>query len=121
MVNAETVHEGDEKAPERRLSEHELNKLDTRIEGLREQNLLMLQQIHNAGLGVDHAGARIEKFSEFLEEAGIITKEQRLREQEVWELHLRKSLQSMVQRVEQNARAQGAAVRRQSGLILPGG
>lgn len=102
------------------LGPKELEKLDRRVEGLRNINNELTKELNNSGAGVDVSTARIEKLIEFLIGIGVVTPQQRLQEQEAWELHLRSALKPLVDQVRAARTAQGVPVRRNSGLIIPG-
>lgn len=97
-----------------------MNRLDQRVMGLKQQNLLMTQEINNAGASIDVSTARVERLVFFLVEHGALTKMQQLVEQEQWELHLRAQLQPLVQQVRQMAQNSGRDVQTASGIVLPG-
>jgi|SRR6478609_5511195 len=98
----------------------EQEKLDRRISGLREQNMKMLNEIRQAGADVELTFPRVEVMMNFLMKEGIITMDQRLKEQEAWELHLRPNLKSMAEQISAARQAAGQPHQRSSGLILPG-
>lgn len=106
--------------PESPLDAKGIEKLDKRVGGLRQINMDLQQELAKSGAGVDVSTARVEKVMEFLTDQGFITQEQRLREQETWELHLRENLKALVEQVREVRRAQGVDVQRNSGLIIPG-
>lgn len=85
----------------------DLEKLEARITGLREQNLKSLVLLNKNGRNVDLSTARVEVFKAWLVELGVITEMQLLEEQEKWELHLRESLKPIVERVKTDQRING--------------
>lgn len=119
---------------QKKREEQELAKLDSWIEGFRTTNLGLMCELEQIA-PVDTGHARIEHAMEFLENAGIITRRQRLEEQLAWEKSLRKQLVPLAQRAREmiaerqrvareQAVAQKAAAQRgqkRSSLILPGG
>lgn len=98
----------------------ELKKLDMRVMGLREQNQKLLQKLNQHGASIDISDARIRHFLGFLQSIGLITDLQLLQELESWELKYREQLKAVEVQFTEMLRAQGQAVRQESGLVIPG-
>lgn len=96
-------------------------KRDHYIGGLKQQNMNMLLEMAQAGARPNDLGIpRVEAMMEYLIEAGIITMDQRLEEQEKWEKRLRSELQPAVTQIREALRQMGQDQRLASGLIVPG-
>lgn len=98
----------------------ELQKMDRRVMGLREQNAKLLAKLNQNGAAIDIADARVRHFLGFLQSIGLITDMQLLQELEGWELAYREQLKNVDMQFTEMLRAQGQAVQQASGLVIPG-
>jgi hypothetical protein len=98
----------------------EQNKLLKRIAGLKQTNKRMVETIEHAGARVNLSEARVERLASFLVDAGVITIDQALAEQEAWELGLREQVQPVYDQVKRAMEMAGVPQQTESGLVIPG-
>lgn len=98
----------------------EMRKREERLVKLKAQNQRMKNGIEQAGAVIDLSQPRVEKLMEYLELQGLITYDQRIEEQERWEVHLRSQLQPVWQQVKAAMQMSGVPQQTDSGLIIPG-
>ena len=96
------------------------SEVEKKMIGLKQQNVRMIQQLNSAGVQMDLVQPRIEFMMKFLEDAGVITYDQRITEQLHWEQSLRSQLQPVLQQVRETMRARGVPQQTDGGLIIPG-
>ena len=83
-------------------------------------NLRMQQALNEYGVQVDVGLEAMAFFRQFLEKLGIITADQRLAAEVLWEHNLNQQLKFSLQTVRQAMSAQQLAVPQSKGIIIPG-
>lgn len=95
-------------------------KRERKIRGIIDVNVQMIEAVSQAGIRVNYEVPRIEHMLDFLVDAGVITYEQRLDEEEKWQLKLRGELQPAYEHLKTAMRMSGQDMQTPSGIIIPG-